>query len=139
MVTSTRIVNLLGYAGLLPFVVPAVLVLSDSEYSALSRTITGVYAFGIIAFLSGSWWGLALTPGRGVVLLVSNICFLLALLCFLFLPQWWALMSALLLLGILLTERYADFMPFLDDGYRSLRRNLTLIAGGSLLALQIGA
>jgi protein-S-isoprenylcysteine O-methyltransferase Ste14 len=138
MTNSMRIANLLGYAGLLPFVVPALLVVGGSQYSDLCRSIAGTYAFGIIGFLAGSWWGRALSPGSGALLALSNGIFLLALLCFLLVPQWWALVAALLLFAMYLTERNTALLSDLGDGYRRLRRNLTLVAGCSMLALQIG-
>jgi hypothetical protein len=53
--TSQRIAGALGYAGLIPFVIPAVLVIAGSDHADLSTSIAEIYAFGIICFLTGSW------------------------------------------------------------------------------------
>lgn len=139
MDSSTRVTNSLGYAGLIPFVVPALLVLGDFERAELWQSIAGAYAFGIIAFLAGSWWGMARSAGRRGLLVLSNLYFLLALACYLLVPQFWPLAAALLLLAIFLTEQNTALMPTFADSYRQLRARLTLIAGGSMLAVFIGA
>jgi hypothetical protein len=73
MISSQRIMLLLGYAGLIPFVAPALAVVIDSQYSNLALRIAEAYAFGIISFLTGSWWGMALTRDHGKALLLSNL------------------------------------------------------------------
>jgi hypothetical protein len=135
----TRVIDSLGYAGLIPFVVPALLLLGDFGRTELWQSIAGAYAFGIIAFLAGSWWGMALPPGTRVLLLLSNVYFLLALACYLLAPQWWPLAAAVLLLAIFLTEQNTALMPTFAHSYRKLRGRLTLIAGGSMLAVFIAA
>lgn len=130
---------LLGYAGLLPFVIPALVAVSGSSYTETAATVAGVYAFGIIAFLAGSWWGLGLSASPGKLPWLSNLYFLLALACFVLLPRWWPLGSALLLFGMLLIEHRSTSMPAFDSSYRDLRRNLTLVAAASMLTLQFAA
>lgn len=139
MTNSTRVTEWLGYAGLIPFVVPVLLILIDADGAELWQSIAGAYAFGIIAFLAGSWWGTALVPAAPVAALLSNLIFLLALACYLFAGQAWPLAAALLLLSIFFTEQNTPLMPAFTQRYRKLRRNLTLVAGGSMLALYIGA
>ena len=139
MDSSTRVTNSLGYAGLIPFVVPALLVLGGIGRAELWQSIAGAYAFGIIAFLAGSWWGMARSSGAPALLVLSNLYFLLALTCYLLAPQSWPLAAALLLLAIFLTEQNTALMPTFADSYRKLRARLTLIAGGSMLAVFIGA
>lgn len=131
--------SVLGYAGLLPFVVPALLVATGSAHAESATAIAGVYAFGIISFLCGSWWGFALPPASGVLPLLSNACFLLALGAFLFAPGWWPLIAALLLPAMLLIERGSTAMPAFSDDYRALRGNLSLIASLSMLTVQVAA
>ena len=139
MASESRTRALLGCAGLLPFVIPALITVSGSDYSDTAATLAGVYAFGIIAFLTGSWWGLGISAGPGKLPWLSNLYFLLALACFLLLPRWWPLGSALLLFGMLLIERRSTSMPAFDSSYRGLRRNLTLVAAASMLTLQLAA
>jgi len=139
MANSTRVIGALGYAGLIPFVVPALLVLGGVGQAGIWQSLAGAYAFGIIAFLTGSWWGLALAPATRSVLLLSNIYFLLALFCYLFAARFWPLAAALLLLAIHVTEQHSDLLPAFARDYRKLRGILTLVAGGSMLALYLGA
>ena len=129
----------LGYAGLLPFVVPALLVAAGSGHDDTAATVAGVYAFGIVSFLCGSWWGFALTPCSGALQVLSNAFFLLALGAFLLVPGWWPLIAALLLAAIFLVERGSTAMPSFSDDYRSLRRNLSLVASLSMLTVQVAA
>ncbi len=137
--SSTRVTGLLGYAGLIPFVVPALLVLGGFGRAELWQSIAGAYAFGIIAFLTGSWWGLALVPATRSVLLLSNAYFLLALACYLSATHYWPLAAALLLLAIYITEQHTTLLPGFAQDYRKLRGILTLVAGGSMLALYVGS
>ena len=59
---STRfITRTLGYLGLIPFIIPAILIATNSGYSDFAIKIVEIYAFGIICFLTGSWW-LSLLP-----------------------------------------------------------------------------
>ena len=134
-----RIRRALGYAGLLPFVVPALLVATGSGHAETAAAVAAVYAFGIVSFLCGSWWGFALTPSSGTLPLLSNVFFLFALGGFLLAPGWWPLIAALLLATIYLVERGSTAMPSFSDDYRALRRNLSLVASLSMLTVQAAA
>lgn len=137
MTGAQRITSLLGYAGLIPFVIPALLVASGSEYSELSLAIAGAYAFGIISFLCGSWWGMALNNGSARALLYSNLYFLTALSIFLFASEWWPLAAAILLMSILFAEQNSALFPEFPDPYRKMRVLLTLVASASMLTLHL--
>ena len=139
MADPIRIRGALGYAGLLPFVIPALLVAAGSGHAETAAAIAGVYAFGIVSFLCGSWWGFALTPTSGALQLLSNVLFLFALGAFLLAPGWWPLIAALLLAVIYLVERGSTAMPSFSDDYRVLRRNLSLVASLSMLTVQVAA
>ena len=53
-----------GYAGLLPQVIAAAMVLSGSEYQWTGLALAYGYAAFIFSFIGGYWWGVALiTPG----------------------------------------------------------------------------
>ena len=137
MTTSQRTVYLLGYGGLIPFVIPAILILANSPHAALLTTITSAYAFGIICFLCGSWWGLALKSKREYSLWLSNACFLLAFFVFSFAEQWWALAAAILLIILLITAHGAGLLSGLHEQYGKLRTQLTIIASASMLTVQL--
>lgn len=137
MTGAQRITSLLGFAGLIPFVIPALLVVSATEYAELSMTIAGAYAFGIISFLCGSWWGMALNNDSAKVLLFSNLYFLTALLIFLLASRWWPLAAAILLMSILFAEQNSTLFPRFPASYRKMRVLLTLVACASMLTLHL--
>ena len=60
---SPHTAGLLGYAGLIPFVLAALAIHVPWPGAALSTTIFLSYGAVILAFLGGIQWGLALTPG----------------------------------------------------------------------------
>ncbi len=137
MEASRPLIRLLGYAGLLPFVLPALLVLFESPYAAQAREAAGLYAFGIICFLCGSWWGLALRDDAKKAFWLSNLIFLLALFVFLLARPWWPLAAAVLLAGLLFAEHGGGlFAPF-PRHYRVLRTQLSTVAAASMLLLQL--
>ncbi len=105
MKSASTLIILLGYAGLIPFVLPAGMLMFSASYSAELTQITNVYALAIICFLCGSWWGLALPLSKNLALLLSNAYFLVAFFSFIFAPQWWSLIAAILLMGLLLVEQ----------------------------------
>ena len=133
----TNLIRLLGYLGLIPFVVPAILVAIDSSYSALSQLITQVYAFGIISFLTGCWWAQALSNCKPALLLFSNLFFLTSFFVFFMAEQWWALTAAILLICILLTEKTSSLFADLPQHYRNMRVILTLFSSLSMLAVHL--
>ena len=124
---------MLGYAGLIPFVIPALMIVFDYEHSELLTELIGAYAFGIICFLTGSWWGMGLKPGSPAALLLSNFYFLIAFCIYLFAAQAWSLAAAVLLMSIFLTEKMSSQFPEFPSGYRSMRKVLTLVASASML------
>jgi hypothetical protein len=137
MNSSQRVINTLGYAGLIPFVIPALLIILGSEYSQFLTSLVGSYAFGIICFLTGSWWGMGLLPGSRSALLLSNLYFLIAFFIFLFAIEVWVLASAVLLIGIFLAEQRSSLFPEFPASYRVMRTMLTLIASASMLAIHL--
>ena len=137
MTSAQRVTNSLGYAGLIPFIVPAAMIAANSEHSALLITFTGAYAFGIICFLTGSWWGMALVPGSRSALLLSNLYFLIAFFIFLFASQVWSIAAAVLLIGIYLAEQHSSLFSEFPEAYRKMRAVLALLASVSMLGIQI--
>ena len=135
--TPTR--RLLGYGGLLPFVVPAILIVAGVGPLPILLWIVNAYAFGIVAFLTGSWWGMALQSRRPRALVMSNLYFLAAAAVFVFAPAWWPLIAAVLLVAIYLAEQHTALFPPTPAAYRGLRVRLTLGASLSMLVVQFAA
>jgi len=137
MYGSRNLRTLLGLAGLIPFVVTAALVVLESRWAPLASDIGGIYAFGIISFLCGSWWGMSLERQNGKPLLLSNLYFLAALSIFVFAAQWWSLAATILLLSLFFAENSNTLFPLISAPYRRLRARLTLIASLSMLTLHL--
>ena len=137
MTRSRHIRSLLGFAGLLPFVVPALLVVLQTRWAPLALDIGHAYAFGIISFLCGSWWGMGLERDDGKPLLLSNLYFLVALFIFVFAAQWWSLAAAILLMGLFFAENSSTLFPEIRSGYRKMRAILSLVASLSMLSLHL--
>ena len=137
MRTGEQTVFLLGYAGLVPFVVPAIAAALGFEHALLSTTLIEGYAFGILSFLCGSWWGMALQHGNRGALLLSNLLFLAAFFVFVFAGSWRALTASLLLLLLFALECSGRLLPPIAPGYRRLRAVLTLISSASMLLLHV--
>ncbi|MFT5218270.1 MAG: hypothetical protein ACI9LO_002180 [Planctomycetota bacterium] len=135
--SASFIIRTLGYAGLIPFVVPAMLVAADSSYADIAIFIAETYAFGIICFLSGSWWGMAFGSDRRVVLVLSNVYFLIAFLLWTFASAYWALCAAVLLFGQVLLERDRGLFSTIADYYRHMRTILTLASSSSMLIIHL--
>ena len=133
----TSVTRLLGYLGLIPFVVPAILVATASPYSASSQLVAQVYAFGIICFLTGSWWGQGLSSSKPVLLLISNLYFLAAFFIFVMAEQWWALTAAILLVSIFFAEKTSSLFAGLPQYYRSMRTILTMLASLSMSVIHL--
>ncbi|MFT7245024.1 MAG: hypothetical protein ACI82A_002389 [Candidatus Azotimanducaceae bacterium] len=129
-------VQLLGYAGLVPFVLlAAAAVYSDL---VLLQEILAVYSFGIFAFLTGSWWGIGLLRATPPVLVSCNLMFLVAAGLFIALEErdWFIASSGLFVLLYVLETRLQVFQrqPIY---YRLLRGRLTLVVSASLLLVGV--
>lgn len=132
---ASGVTRALGFAGLIPFVLPAAMTLTASAHSGLAGSIAGSYALAIICFLSGSWWGMAQRSAVRTTLLLSNAYLLLALALYLFIPGWWALAAALLLAGAWLCEQSRALFPHYTSEYRRMRAILTLVAAASMAVI----
>ena len=53
-----------GYAGLLPQIIAAAMVLSGSEYQWTGIALAYGYAAFIFSFIGGMWWGLGVTTRK---------------------------------------------------------------------------
>ncbi len=126
----------LGYAGLIPFVVPAVVAVALPAQADMAVVIAEHYALAIICFLCGSWWGAARVSNSSAALIPSNVYLLLALALFLFARQWWPLAAALLLAGSWLFERNSRMFPSNPPDYLRMRGVLSLVAAASMALIQ---
>lgn len=135
MKTVTSIKSL-GYGGLVPFVLLALV--SGYTNDPLAHQALGVYSFGILIFLAGSWWGIGLLRQNGLVLVVSNLVFLLAAGLFFVLSsvQWLWASSGLFVLLFMLEGRLSVFARQ-PAYYRALRRYLTVGVAASQLGLAV--
>jgi hypothetical protein len=133
----SSIIRTLGYSGLIPFVIPAVLVATNSGYSDIATQVAETYAFGIICFLTGSWWGMSSTTEIRALILLSNIFFVVAFLILFLAPAWWSLAASVLLIGIFAFEQKKSLFPPLPHFYRQMRAILTIISSGSMLVIHL--
>jgi hypothetical protein len=133
---STRIaIHALGIAGLIPFVAPVLLMIAGSEHAAAAYVVAQAYAFAIICFLCGCWWGLSLNSDRRYPIILSNLYLLLAFFVFSLAPDWWPVAAPLILIGIFVTELNRSMFPGLPAFYRYLRAILTLVSASSLFLI----
>ncbi len=136
-----------GYAGVLPQLIAAALVLSGSEYRWTGLAAAYGYAAFIFSFLGGVWWGFAAGSRRegiaaGPVFVLAVLPSLLAFATYL--PWIWGYSwpgPSLMWLGILLmlsplADRWLSKRCVLPEGWMRLRWHLSLTLGGltSLLA-----
>lgn len=119
----------LGYGGLLPFfLLAAGHTIAFDE--ALTESLAKLYSLGILLFLCGSWWGIALLRARWQELVISNVLFLLLLAAFYFLPsRGWFVCAALGFLVLYQLEGRLKAFNQQPTYYRQLRRELSLVAG----------
>lgn len=130
-----KTIQLLGFAGLAPFVVPAMLTLTNPTYSGFAIPVAETYAFGIICFLTGSWWGMGFDKENTPAIVLSNVFFILAFVGLMLLPAWWSLAASILLAGIFVLERSQSLFPDLPLYYRTMRAVLTLTSSCSMLII----
>ncbi|EAR11445.1 DUF3429 family protein [Reinekea blandensis] len=136
MRTPSEAILPLGTLGLVPFIVPGTMVLISPETDWAVRALQ-LYAFGIIAYLTGTWW-LNPKPTETKAALIGHGLFLLAFFGLLLWPAIFFVLAALVLIAIYLVERVTDWVGQFESAYQRLRRLLTAVAVMSLVAGQIG-
>ena len=135
-----------GYAGLLPQVIAAAMVLSGMEYRWTGLAAAYGYAAFIFSFLGGMWWGLAVTTRNNDT--AANEIFALAVAPSLlslvtYLPWIWGWEwpgPSLAWLGIFLMlsplgDRWLSSRCALPLGWMKLRWRLSIGLGGITLFL----
>jgi hypothetical protein len=135
--SAPSVIRLLGYLGLIPFVVPAVLAAFNSDLSGTAIQVAETYSFGIICFLTGSWWGLSCSSNNRALILFSNFYFLVAFFLLLKFPLWWPLTASLLLMSIFALELKTSLFPSLPHFYRQMRGTLTILSSASMMFIHI--
>ena len=131
------LVTLLGYAGLIPFLVgPAWLTFAPASAPAWLDMMWLGYVTLIAAFLAGTFWGFALPAAQGPAgmlgMFIASVLMLLTWLAMLLEPATrvyaMAAVFLLLLIADFWRERTLDTLP----GYFALRTTLTV---GALAAI----
>ena len=125
-----KIYILLGYAGLIPFVGLAALILygvNTADYLLLS------YSALILSFLGGVVWMAALQSSKHwTLVLFSNLLMLTAWLTLIFPDSSWSMPVLACLYLLLLWTENQYLRNYYFPEFFNLRRNLTLIAAFSL-------
>lgn len=134
MTGTRKEIQILGYLGLIPFVVLGVWPWIFAGQSDWVARALALYAFGILCFLLGSWWGIALLRNDANVSILSNLVFLVAAAGAVLLPPpVWFLLAAFLFLLLLVMERRLMIFNRQPVYYAKLRLHLSLAASASLL------
>ena len=135
-----------GYAGLLPQLIAAAMVLSGSEYRWTGLATAYGYAAFIFSFLGGMWWGFGVTTRKDDASAIGIFVLAVApsLLAFAtYLPWIWGLEwpgPSMAWLGIFLllsplADRWLASRCTLPVGWMKLRLQLSLGLGGLTLFL----
>ncbi len=123
----------LGRAGLLPFIALAAALVVDVHHAAFWQRALGLYALGILCFLLGSWWGMALIKRYPSALLLSNGLFLVAFFSYLALsPATLFFVYAAMFVVIVLVERRHPLFAPQPSYYARLRAQLSAVAAIAL-------
>lgn len=132
MLSPQHTTKILGYLGLIPFMICLLLsLLNLSFYNIEPHTVFIYYSVAILSFLSGSLWHCGQQSNHTMVIILSNIICLFAFACLL-LP----VNNSLLVLPfgyfiLLLTEQtIAKKLAWYTSSYLSMRIILTLIVSG---------
>ncbi|WOJ94357.1 DUF3429 domain-containing protein [Congregibacter variabilis] len=137
---SMRLMQILGLAGLLPFVAAALGVMFlDDLLLALSQRTFLLYSTAILCFLGGTLWGETLpepTVGQGATILVSNGIVVFAVLAMLTAQP--LLAAILLMLGHLMLLWYERQLPQRAIWYTRMRSWLTFVAVLSHMMFAVG-
>jgi len=128
--------NLLGNAGLLPFILGALLIAVWDDRATLIVTGLGYYTLAIVSFLAGVWWGIALLKREPGMLFASNAVVIAAWIAMLVLDHKAVLVAlcSLLILTVVVENRHPMFTPQ-PIYYRRLRLRLTGVAALSLMVV----
>lgn len=137
-----------GYAGLLPQIIAAALVLSNSEYQWTGLAAAYGYAAFIFSFLGGIWWGFGVIARKGGA--EADAIFILAvapsLIAFAsYLPWIWGwdwpgpslAWIGLFLIMSPLVDQWLKARCNLPEGWMKMRWHLSFALGGLTLLLAV--
>jgi hypothetical protein len=135
--TKRSVINVLGYAGLIPFVITALLVTSNFRTPGLDAILVfALYSALIASFLGGALWGRALgRPTQSITvmaLLLSNAIVLLAFAAMFWLalfPLVAVVLLAVCHLLLIWLERgaFAELFTEAESFYANFRLSLTTL------------
>ena len=124
----------LGRLGLIPFVALAAGVGFGVGNDDLLYKALAAYSFGILAFLLGAWWGLALIRRQPSALLLSNAIFLVVFFSYLGMGHSsFFILAAVVFLLLLVIERRHPLFRQQPDYYARMRAQLSVTAALALL------
>lgn len=139
-----------GYSGLLPQILAAILVFTDSEYRWTGLAAAYGYAALIFSFLGGIWWGFGMTARKtdaaaGPIFILAVAPSLIAFATYL--PWIWGwewpgpslAWIGIFLIASPLADRWLQQRCHLPAGWMKLRWHLSLGLGGLTLLLAVMA
>lgn len=131
MTKLSPLVFILGYLGLVPFIVaPAWMSISPATVPAWLDPAWLTYAIAIAAFMAGSFWGMGLfvveSPSGQLGLLLAATQAALAALTVLVPPPWTLAWLALVFTLLAVSELWREHSFDPHSGYLRLRLGLTL-------------
>jgi len=127
--------TLLGLAGLIPFCLAPLAIWQDADHEGLYSELLANYALGIICFLVGIWWGLALIRRSTGALIISNAVVIVSFAARSLLshPTFFLVCAALFVFTVILERRHYLFARQ-PEYYARLRLVLSGVAA-SMLAI----
>lgn len=139
-----------GYSGLLPQILAAILVFTDSEYRWTGLAAAYGYAALIFSFLGGIWWGFGITAlktdaAAGPIFILAVAPSLIAFATYL--PWIWGwewpgpslAWIGIFLIASPLADRWLQHRCHLPAGWMKLRWHLSFGLGGLTLLLAVMA
>lgn len=139
-----------GYSGLLPQILAAILVFTDSEYRWTGLAAAYGYAALIFSFLGGIWWGFGITARKtdaaaGPIFILAVAPSLIAFATYL--PWIWGwewpgpslAWIGIFLIASPLADRWLQHRCHLPAGWMKLRWHLSFGLGGLTLLLAVMA
>ena len=127
----------LGVAGLMPFVILALVPPLFPAYAELAQRALALYSLGILCFLCGTWWGIGVMRRAPAPLLLGNALTLAAIFSFLLLDtrQFFVVACALFPLQVWLEGKQPAFSA--QPGY--YRRLRLWLSGVAAIALGLAS
>jgi hypothetical protein len=126
--------RLLGWAGLLPFLALSIGMLLLPAEASIAAGLLAHYAFGILCFLLGTWWGIGVMRPDPSPLLWSNALFVVLFFARALLHgAYFMVAAALLFVLLLLLERRLPAFRRQPAYYVALRTRLSLVAAAALM------